>query len=221
MWLNRVFINLANEDQRSYLTTDCSNINKNRPGRHRTNAGNPEEQVCYFNKASNDQVYYTFMSKRIKSGNFEKGIYFKIDRVQSKINKETFSANKTLEKMAQAMIDYQKELENKRNQQMEREEKADVEKLLKTFNTLDSQPDPDFFQDDNNVSKKKTKKYSSTKVKARTLLTNTSYRRFKNEDFDKPTFVVDIMTFLMQNLNPLDLERKLETDTERNHVKMI
>ena len=104
---------------------------------------------------------------------------------------------------------------------MEREEKADVEKLLKTFNTLDSQPDPDFFQDDNNVSKKKTKKYSSTKVKARTLLTNTSYRRFKNEDFDKPTFVVDIMTFLMQNLNPLDLERKLETDTERNHVKMI
>ena len=38
---------------------------------------------------------------------------------------------------------------------------------------------------------------------------------------DKPTFVVDIMTFLVQNLNPLGLERKLETDTERNHVKMI
>ena len=29
------------------------------------------------------------------------------------------------------------------------------------------------------------------------------------------------MTFLVQNLNPLGLERKLETDTERNHVKMI
>ena len=38
------------------------------------------------------------MSKRIKSGNFEKGNYFKIDTVQSKIDKETFSANKTLEK---------------------------------------------------------------------------------------------------------------------------
>ena len=94
MWLNRVFIDLANEDQRNCLTIDCSNVNKNGPGKYRTNADNPEEQVCYFNKASNDQVYYTFMSKRIKSGNFEKGIYFKIDRVQSKINKETFSANK-------------------------------------------------------------------------------------------------------------------------------
>ena len=38
---------------------------------------------------------------------------------------------------------------------------------------------------------------------------------------DKPTFVVDIMIFLVQSLNPLGLERKLETDTERNHVKMI
>ena len=34
------------------------------------------------------------MSKRIKSGNFEKGIYFNIDQVQSKIDKETFSALK-------------------------------------------------------------------------------------------------------------------------------
>ena len=100
---------------------------------------------------------------------------------------------------------------------MEREEKADMEKLLKTFSTLESQPDPDFFQDDNHVPKKKTQKYSSTKVKARYLLTNASYRRFKN----KPTFMVDIMTFLAQNLNLLDLERKLDSDTEINHVKMI
>ena len=40
--------------------------------------------------------------------------------------------------------------------------------------------------------KKKTQKYSSTKVKARNLLTNASYRRFKNDDFDKPTFVLDL-----------------------------
>ena len=118
------------------------------------------------------------------------------------------------------MIDYQKELEKKQNQQMEREEKAGIVKLLKTFNTLESQPDPDFFQDNNNVSKKKTQKYSSTKVKVRNLLTNASYRRFKKEDFDKPTFVVNIMIFLMQNLNLLALERKLETNTERNNVKM-
>ena len=55
--------------------------------------------------------------------------------------------------MAQTMTDYQKEIENKQTQQMEREKKADMEKLLKTFSTLESQPDPDFFQDDNDVPK--------------------------------------------------------------------
>ena len=69
--------------------------------------------------------------------------------------------------------------------------------------------------------KKKTQKYSSTKVKARNLLTNASYRRFKNDDFDKPTFVLDLSSYLVQNLNPLGLDRKLERETERNHVKMV
>ena len=98
MWLNMVFIDIANEDQRNCLTIDCSNANKNGPGRYRTNADNPEEQLCFFNKASSHQVHNTFMSKWIKSGNFEKEIYFKIDRVQSRIDKETFSTNKTLKK---------------------------------------------------------------------------------------------------------------------------
>ena len=98
MWLNMVFIDIANEDKRNCLTIDCSNVNKNGPGRYRTNADNPEEQLCFFNKASSHQVHNTFMSKWIKSGNFEKEIYFKIDRVQSRIDKETFSTNKTLKK---------------------------------------------------------------------------------------------------------------------------
>ena len=32
MWLNRVFIDLANTDEKHCLTIDCSNVNKNRPG---------------------------------------------------------------------------------------------------------------------------------------------------------------------------------------------
>ena len=77
MWLNRLFINLANQDEKTYLPIDCSGNNKNGPGRYRTQTGNPEEQVCYFNEPRNDQVYNIFISERIKSGNFEKGIYFK------------------------------------------------------------------------------------------------------------------------------------------------
>ena len=37
-------------------------------------ADNPEKQFCYFNEPRNDQVYNVFISKIIKSGNFEKGI---------------------------------------------------------------------------------------------------------------------------------------------------
>ena len=42
------------------------------------------------------------------------------------------------------------------------------------------------------------KDYSSTKVKTRNLLTNVSYRRFKQTDFNKKNFIVDIMSFLTQ-----------------------
>ena len=58
----------------------------------------------------------------------------------------------------------QQELENK-----------DMKKLLGTLTErLEIQPDPDFFQDDNDVQKKKAKtttKYCNTKVKPRNLLT--------------------------------------------------
>ena len=33
MWLNRVFGDLANTDERHCLTIDCSGVNKNNPGR--------------------------------------------------------------------------------------------------------------------------------------------------------------------------------------------
>ena len=85
MSINRLFIDLTNWDERNCLTIDCNGINKNGLGRYRIKADNPKKQVCFFNETRNDQVYLAFISKRIKSGNFEKGIYFKIDRVKSKM----------------------------------------------------------------------------------------------------------------------------------------
>ena len=98
MWLTRIFFDLANQDERNYLTIDCSNVNKNGPGRYRTKTDNPDEQVCYFNEPRSDQLYNIFLSNRRKIGNFEKGIYFKIYCVQSKTDRETFTAKRTLEK---------------------------------------------------------------------------------------------------------------------------
>ena len=60
--------------------------------------------------------------------------------------------------MAQAMIDYQREVEEQKAiQQMEMKEKTDMKKFLNSFSMLESQPDPDFFQDDNDDKKKKRK----------------------------------------------------------------
>ena len=79
LWIKRLFIDLVNRGQKDCLTIDCSGMNKNGLDRYRTKADNPEKQVCYFSEPRNDQIYNVFISERIKSGNFEKGIYFKID----------------------------------------------------------------------------------------------------------------------------------------------
>ena len=76
----------------------------------------------------------------------------------------------------------------------------------------------------NNDVQRKTKattKYSNTKVKSRNLLTNVCYRRYKPEDVEKTKFVINVFSFLTQNLNPTGLDRKLETSLERDYVKMV
>ena len=66
---------------------------------------------------------------------------------------------------------------------------------------------------------KRRKDYSSTKVKTRNLLTNVSYRRFKQSDFNKNSFIIDILSFLVQNFNPINLERKFDIEKESDMVK--
>ena len=75
----------------------CSYINKNGPERYKWSADNPEKQVCYFNKPNDDVFHNTFISERIKGEQYEEGIYFKIEEVSSKTDKEKFDAEKTLE----------------------------------------------------------------------------------------------------------------------------
>ena len=64
----------------------------------------------------------------------------------------------------------------------------DFQTLMNNFSEdIGSQQDQNFSMNDNDVHFKKEKKvrnteYSSTKVKARYLLTNVGYRRFKESD---------------------------------------
>ena len=124
------------------------------------------------------------------------------------------------------MLDFQNLTQIQRQSLMREEEleNKDMKKPLSTLTErLESQLDPDFFQDDNDVQKhaKTTTKYSNTKVKTRNLLRNVSYRRYKPEDVEKTNFDIDVSSFLTHILNPTGLDRKLETPLERDYVKMI
>ena len=68
LWISRLFIELANRNDKVCLTLDCSNTNKDGPRRFRTDADNPDNQVCYFNSANDEQVYNKFVSGHIKTG---------------------------------------------------------------------------------------------------------------------------------------------------------
>ena len=50
--------------------------------------------------------------------------------------------------------------------------------------------------------------YSLTKVKVQNFLTNVSYNRVKDEDFDNKSFVVDCYSFVLLFLNSFYLEQK-------------
>ena len=102
-----------------------------------------------------------------------------------------------------------------------------METLLSTFTeSIGDQQDQNVSQDDNVVPKKKMKRrkdYSNTKVKTRSLLTNVLYRRFEQSDFNKNNFIIDILSFSVQNslVNPINLERKLDIEKELDTVKFL
>ena len=87
LWLNRLFTELANRDNRLCLTIDCSEINKDGPGRFLSEADNPEFQICCFNSANNELVYNEFVSKRINSAEDSENFHFKIIKLKSKTTK--------------------------------------------------------------------------------------------------------------------------------------
>ena len=47
------------------------------------------------------------------------------------------------------------------------------------------------------------------------------FRRYKQKDFATASLIIDILSFIVQNFNPIGLERKLEIETERQYIKMM
>ena len=183
LWLNRLFIDLANSHEKQYLAIDCGNKNKNGPGRYRSSADNPDAQVCYFNKP-NDDEYYVFISKRMKEGDFSEGICFKIEKVIGKTDKQNFDDKKTLEDGASNDRFSQFSPISKPEKRGTGTGKIHGESVGDLYRRDRKSARPKFLSGVQQCSKKNNRKrkrsnYSNTKVKARNLLTNFSNRRFK------------------------------------------
>ena len=71
------------------MTLDCSGINKEGPGKFRTEANKLDFQTCYFNVTNNKQSCNEFVSQRINGSETDDRIQFKIIHLKSKINTET------------------------------------------------------------------------------------------------------------------------------------
>ena len=236
LWISRLFIKLANRNKKVCLTLDCSNTNRDGPGRFRTETDTPDFQACYFNSANDEQVYNEFVSQRIKSLAHKNNFQFKTVELKSKTNSDlTFDASeelRDLQEMTQAQIE-----ENKRY--LKEVQKAEIRSsqispLKKITDNLEKELNLGFFSNDNAVAtqetllvpKKKIRRngksnYSSTKVKARNFLTNVSYNRIKDGDFDNKSFVVDCYSFVLLFLNPFYLKRKFESQTDREYIGMF
>ena len=81
--ISRLFIELTNRNKKVCLTIDCSNTNRDGPGRFRTEADNPDFQACYFNSANDEQVYNEFVSQRIKTLSDKNNFQFEIIELKS------------------------------------------------------------------------------------------------------------------------------------------
>ena len=113
------------------------------------------------------------------------------------------------DKMAQAMI-AQKSSEADTDLQKIGTDMITMFRLGKEEKQTENRLNQDFSQDHNDIEKKKKaavralarKRYSTTKIKARNFLTNFAYRRHKKSNFSNGNFVIDVYSFLLQNLNP-------------------
>ena len=126
--------------------------------------------------------------------------------------------------MAQAMLG-QMNFSMIQSQSRVEQEQKDMETLLSTFTeSIEDRQNQNSSQDNNVVPKRGIKRksdYSNTKVKAKNLLTNFSYRHFKQSDFYKNSLIIDILSFMVQNFNPINLAIKLEIEKEREMVKYM
>ena len=116
-----------------------------------------------------------------------------------------FSLNTDFENLIKATL-----VANDMNQQQQQQN------MMRNKEQDESGKSPNFFQN-NNAIKKRSKSYTTTKIKSRNFLSNILYVAINREDFYNENFIFDIYTLLVKNLNLFSLDRKLD-DHDKNEM---
>ena len=75
----------------------------------------------------------------------------------------------------------------------------------------------DSFQDNEAIRKK----YTTTRIKSRNLLSNIAYVGISKEDYYNENFAFDVYLLLTKSLNPFSLDRKLADKTKHEMIYML
>ena len=93
-----------------------------------------------------------------------------------------------------------------------------------------SQQGQNFCLDDKDVQKKKNQKnkakanrspYSCTKMKAKNFLSNISYRRISDKDFQNVNFVIDMLSYILLYIKPFFLTATYSDREQQDMVTML
>ena len=64
VWLNKLYFQISNSQEKNCLTIDTRDVNEFRTGKFTTSADNGEEQTCYFNRNEIDSHFTFFFARR-------------------------------------------------------------------------------------------------------------------------------------------------------------
>ena len=65
VWLNKLYFQISNSNEKKCLTIDTSDVSDLDPGKFRTSAENSLEQNCYFNKNNTYARFKSYVAKRV------------------------------------------------------------------------------------------------------------------------------------------------------------
>ena len=153
---------------------------------------------------ANDRIHFTIIhlkSKTNKEENFDTTVgirnLMKNDRTTSRVEKRELEQSLMQEQnpLKNVLTDTKKDLEL--NQIFFLDNNVDHEKIIPRKEMKKSR-------------NRNSKNYSPTKVKVQNFLTNITYNRLKNVDFNNASFIIDCYTYILFKLNPFFLEQNVD-----------